>query len=100
MGLNGKIQRKRRKENSNCDFCKNPIWVRTGIYTDYHGNTHDWNDMSKKEPCAYTYLIGNKSGKCCVECFEKLEKTKPCDFCDTFCGNPWCHRWEKNDKNN
>jgi hypothetical protein len=71
-------RKKGESPNSQCDFCRVPIWVRTGVYTQYHGKGYYWNDSSKKEPCSYTYLETDehtgaiKSGSCCPKCFKEL----------------------------
>lgn len=56
--------------NSNCSDCDAPIWVRQGIYTQYHGQAHLWLD-AKKGACSYTYLDGTRIKYLCPECYSK-----------------------------
>lgn len=55
-------------ENGSCGKCQKAIWVRTGVYTVYHGQGNYYNDISMEEPCSYNTL----DGSLCVDCFDEL----------------------------
>ncbi len=68
----GKYRQPNEATNSDCALCSTPIWVRTGVYTDYHGNTHEHNTIGgPPESISHWHL-----GALCVTCFkENSEET-------------------------
>lgn len=57
--------------NSKCDICGKDIWVREGVYTNYHGKAHGKPNQVMSRSTLVEKLSGHKSGAVCVECWEK-----------------------------
>lgn len=71
----GKYRGKNDKPNDKCEKCSTPIWVRTGIYTVYHGY-ENWANYPTVNPESVVVMDSRfeVQGPVCWNCFEKMEE--------------------------
>ncbi len=58
----GRYRRDNEPTNDNCSDCKDPIWVRKGVYTTYNGKEHWANSFLNKKPESITIVDVTLSG--------------------------------------